>query len=525
MINVLFPAPASAAGRLVLAALRRSVSTTQARPLARAALLAPTESAIAVVVDAPDDWGDTLVEWVDRRVAKLVVFGRLPPALASRLGCSERAWPDHFADTVRSAPAAAGSSARSAACVRYGENAARLGARGWERSFERFDFTDEWNNLGYGAIRADESIWAVSQPVDVPDAARIASIEVDGAHCLAYAALWEQKESSVLWFNRAVGPCDSFEWRLVERFLSDHRADQLPCQPVVSEIPWGYDAAITSRLDCDEDIGAARELWRAYQRLGIPFSLAIHTSNLHDGTHFAMLREFAAASGTALLSHTATHAPNWGGSYEAARKEGAESMTLIEAVTGQRVRYAVSPFHQSPAYALAALCDVGYAGCIGGIIRNDPEFLIARGGFIAGLPQGFIGHSQQTMLHGDCMLASGDPLAVFKQAFDLAFETRTLFGYLDHPFSARYQYGWPDEAVRIDAHEKLLAYMRSRAKKPLFMNENVALDFLLAKASLQVIDDGRDFSFVQPGATANALPLAVEYRGECVPVTDGSLPR
>lgn len=525
MINVLFPAPASAAGRLVLAALRRSVSTTQAQPLARAALLAPTVSPIVVVVDAPDDWGDTLVEWVDRRVAKLVVFGRLPQAFAARLGCSERKWPDHFADAARSASAPAGSGARSAACVRYGENAARLGARGWERSFERFDFTDEWNNLGYGAIRADKSIWAVSQPVEVPDAARIASIEIDGAQCLAYAGLWEQEESSVLWFNRVVGPCDSFEWRLIERFLSDHRAEQLPCQPVVSEIPWGYDAAITSRLDCDEEIGSARELWRAYQRLGVPFSLAIHTSNLRDDTHFPMLREFAAASDTALLSHTATHAPNWGGSYEAARKEGEESIALIEAVTGQRVRYAVSPFHQSPTYALEALCDVGYAGCIGGIIRNDPEFLIARGGFIEGLPQGFIGHSQQTMLHGDCLLASGDPLAVFKQAFDLAFETRTLFGYLDHPFSARYQYGWADEAMRIDAHEKLVTYMRSRASKPLFMNENVALDFLLRKASLQVIDDGREFSFVQHDVTANALPLAVEYRGECVPATDGSLSR
>ncbi|MCX5539968.1 polysaccharide deacetylase family protein [Paraburkholderia sp. CNPSo 3076] len=525
MIGVLFSEPSSSAGRLVLAALQRSVSALQARPLARAALFAAGAPAIVVAVDVPDAWGEALVEWIDARAGKLVVFGRLPQALARRLGCTQAVWPEGLAQAARSASARSGRDAQSAACVCYGDSAALLGGRAWERPFERFDFTDEWNNLGYGAIRADGSIWALSQPVDVPPAARLASVEIDGASCLAYAALWERARSSVLWYNRAVGPCDSFEWRLVENFLSAHRAQALPCQPVLSEVPWGYDAAITSRLDCDEDIESARELWQVYQRLGVPFSLAIHTSNLRDDTHYAILREFAASAGTALLSHTATHAPNWGGSYEAALAEGAESMRLIEEVTGQRVRYAVSPFHQSPDYALRALCDVGYAGCVGGIIRNDPEFLIARGGALAGLPDGFVGHSQQTMLHGDCMLESGDALAVFKEAFDLACESRTLFGYLDHPFSPRYQYGWPDEAVRSDAHEQLIAYIRARAARPIFLDENAALDFLAAKASLQVVEDGAAFRFVASRGGANTLPFGVEYRGECMLVTNEGLPR
>ncbi|QGZ54010.1 polysaccharide deacetylase family protein [Paraburkholderia acidiphila] len=525
MIGVLFPETSSAAGRLVLAALQRSVSAAQARPLACAGLFAAGTPALIVAVDVPDAWGDALVEWIDGSAGKLLVFGRLPEALASRLGCTHAAWPQGLAEAARSVPALAGHDAQSAARVRYDDTATMLGGRAWERPFERFDFTDEWNNLGYGAIRADHSIWALRHPLDVPPAARLASVEIDGAARLAYAALWQQAQSSVLWFNRSVGPCDSFEWRLVENFLSAHRADVLPCQPVLSEIPWGYDAAITSRLDCDEDIESARALWQAYQRLGVPFSLAIHTSNLRDDTHYAILREFAASAGTALMSHTATHAPNWGGSYEAALAEGTESMRLIEEVTGQRVRYAVSPFHQSPDYALHALCDAGYAGCVGGIIRNDPEFLIARGGTLAGLPDGFIGHSQQTMLHGDCMLASGDALAVFKEAFDLARETRTLFGYLDHPFSPRYEYGWTDEAVRIAAHEQLIAHIRSRAVKPIFLDENAALDFLGAKASIQVVEDGDAFRFIAPRASSNALVFAVEYRGECVPVTNKGLPR
>ncbi|MFM0036772.1 polysaccharide deacetylase [Paraburkholderia strydomiana] len=514
MIGVFYPAPAAQAGILVLAAVRRSVTRTQANVLSRATLGTNGAPAVAFAVAAPDAWGEALAAWLEAGAKKLVVFGRLPRALAQKLGCAERSWPQQFEAATRSAPAASRQWAQSAASVVYTAQAAALGGRTWRRSFERFDFTDEWNNLGYGALRADGSIWAVREPIDVPDAARLASVEIDDERCFSYAALFDLPNASVLWFNRDVGPCDSFEWRLVENFLSGHRAGALPCQPVVSEIPAGYDAAITSRLDCDEDVESARPLWQTYQRLGVPFSLAIHTSNLHDDTHYAMLREFAGASATALLSHTATHAPNWGGSYEAALNEGAESAQRIADVVGERVRYAVSPFHQSPDYALQALADVGYAGCVGGIIRNDPEFLIARGGTLANMPEGFIGHSQQTMLHGDCMLADGDPIAVFKEAFDLAFETNTLFGYLDHPFSPRYQYGWPTEEERIGVHEQLIAWIRARARRPLFLDENAALDFLVTKSACKIVNDGAQFRFVAPEVAASTLPFAVDYRGE-----------
>ena len=32
----------------------------------------------------------------------------------------------------------------------------------FERDFERFDFTDEWNNLGYGRITTDGSPFSIS---------------------------------------------------------------------------------------------------------------------------------------------------------------------------------------------------------------------------------------------------------------------------------------------------------------------------------------------------------------------------
>jgi hypothetical protein len=268
------------------------------------------------------------------------------------------------------------------------------------------------------------------------------------------------------------------------------------------------------RLDCDEDVESARPLRDAYHAMGVQFSLAVHTTNLDDSRHHPILCEMAEA-GESILSHTATHAPNWGGSYEAALQEARESASRLQAVTGQSVRYAVSPFHQSPPYALAALADAGYCGCIGGIIRNDPEFLISRGGDLAGLPSGFIGHSQQHMLHGDCMLADGDPLAVFKQAFDRARETYSLFGYLDHPFSERYQYGWADESSRISAHQDLIEHIRTKAPGTLFLSENDAMDFLLAKSEWQVIERNGNFELNPPTSLSviNGLVPTIEYEG------------
>ncbi|WP_341313021.1 polysaccharide deacetylase [Paraburkholderia sp. IMGN_8] len=521
MIGILFSDASAEAGQYVLAAVQRSVSATQAQAISRSTLrsMAPD---VVFAVDVQDGWSADLIAWLRARPRKLVVFGRMPAALADYLRYQAKDWPAGLAAASRSASAPSGEARESTAVVCYGALAQKLGGQPWHRPFERFDFTDEWNNLGFGAIRGDDSIWAVSQAAQVPAEAELAAVFVAGERQFSYAALWDIGASSVLWFNRAVGPCDSFEWRTVEQFLSGHRPDALPCQPVLSELPWGYDAAITSRLDCDEDVESARPLWQAYQRLGVPFTLAVHTQNLSRTEHHGILREVLTdRQQGAVLSHTATHAPNWGGSYDNALAEGMQSATLLEAATGVPVRYAVSPFHQSPPYAMRGLADAGYEGCIGGIIRNDPEFLTSRGGALAGLPAGFIGHSQQCMLHGDCMLKEGDPLAIFKQAFDYAYTTNTLFGYLDHPFSERYWYGWPNEAVRIDAHEKFIEYIRSKAQKPLFMNEEVALDFLKFRSLTQVIEEGGVFRIQTPSGDAAPLALGVEFRGAHVQVEAG----
>lgn len=517
MIGVFYSYTHNEAGRLVLSALRRSVSGTQANHVSASSLDNIAFNTL-VAVDPSETYGNKLLAWLSlgKGKRKLIVFGNIPSSIAHKFECVQTEWPAAPEHWSRSTSAPTYGQAESAGSIQYSPLAQHLGGKEWQRPMERFDFTDEWNNLGFGAIRADGSIWALSQALNVPSKNELASLQINGVRHSSYAALFDMPEASILWFNRPVGPIDSYEWRLVENFIASYRHEELPCQPVLREIPWGYDAVITMRLDCDEDVESARSLWNVYREMAVPFSLAVHTANLTDDKHFTILRELI-SSGGGVLSHTATHAPNWGGSYEAALLEGTSSAQAIKTVTGIDVKYAVSPFHQSPPYALAALADAGYQGCIGGIIRNDPEFLLARGGYLANMPQGFIGHSQQCMLHGDCMLKEGDPLSVFKQAFDQAYETHTLFGYLDHPFSERYQYGWTDEASRIEAHRQFVAYIRSKSSNPAFLNENDALDFLRLKSETIIANEEMGFKVEMPTQSHDMVSnysLTVEFKGK-----------
>ncbi|MFP1756035.1 polysaccharide deacetylase family protein [Lonsdalea quercina] len=516
MIGVLYGWKSCTSGELVLAALRRSVTFSNAEQVALWDL--PQHNFLLAI--SPDEGqGQALLAWLANGPRKLILFGRLPHCLLQHFGMIPYSWPEPTETWARSPSAPSRNFAQSEALIHYLPKGEVLGARNWERPLERFDFTDEWNNLGFGAVRAEGTPWSLTAPLRAPERAELANVQLKDKILASYCALFDESESSILWVNREVGPIDSFEWRMVENFISSWRHEVLHCLPIISEIPFGYDAAITMRLDCDEDIASARALWAAYCEANVPLSLAIHTNNLPNDEHSAFLREFLAEGG-ALLSHTATHAPDWGGSYDAAHWEGIESRTKIEQACGVRVEYAVSPFHQSPDYALAALCDVGYRGCIGGIIRNDPAFLIARGGELAHLPKGFVGHSQQSMLHGDCMLTDGDPLAIFKRAFDRAYQTRTLYGYLDHPFSTRYQYGWPDEKTRVTAHQDFIAYIREHTEQPLFLDECRAMDFLRYRAAVQLRCEERGIVAYVP-ETGDDLKLAVEFRGSMYEISHG----
>lgn len=414
---------------------------------------------------------------------KVIIFGRLPESFISERNISHLESDNFTSDCTRSPLAETYSYSESKGYVEYTNLASTLFDFSMKRALERFDFTDEWNNLGYGRIRFDDSIWSISDLLVLPSENSLSDIKVHDTVVATYAGIFDDKNVSICWFNREVGPVDSPDWHLVEKFIASHRSEHLPCAPVLLEVPQGYDSAVTMRLDCDEDIESCRTLWDAYKHMDIPFSIAIHTTNLADAKHHSIVKEMH-KNDVAILSHTATHAPNWGGSYESALFEARESAAKIKELINEDVKYAVSPFHQAPEYALRALSDSGYRGCIGGIIRNDPEFLIHCGGNVDGQTGAFIGHSQQVMLHGDCILKEGDPLRVYKDSFKLSQNTFTLFGYLDHPFSERYSYGWGSEEQRLSVHRELITYIKSESENVLFLSENDALDFIYDKSFL-----------------------------------------
>lgn len=526
MIHVLAPGNDPALSMLLTAALARSCGREQVVAGSLSELLAPDSTGQAWVVTNPlEDWVPALIRLAGTG-NKLVLLGRLPASLAAFLNLRCEPLSAALQEAAACAPAATYRVSESAARVQWRtETTRRISDRSStppNRALRRYDFTDEWNNLGFGAISADGSIWSLAQQASLRPENELATVCSDASAFGAYAGLWDDGPGSVLWFNRGAGPVDSQEWRLLEDFLSCHRAADLPCWPVLGEIPYGYDAAVTMRLDCDEDVESARSLWQVYQRESIPFSLALHARVLADERHHQLPREVLAGGG-AILSHTATHAPDWGGSYEAAYLEGRQSAETILTTIGCPVRYAVSPFHQTPVYARWGLADAGYQGCIGGIIRNDFDFLMARSGTPPQSGEGFIGHSQQCMLHGDCLLESGDPLAVFKQAFDIARQGGAFFGYLDHPFSERYQYGWLTEAQRADAHLELIRHMRASGQM-LFANEDQAMDFLLARSRTQVQAIADGFLVRQP-ANAPDWALQVRYKGETLRVRGEGLLR
>lgn len=496
----------------MLAAFSRSVGLGQSELVSGA--IGDRTGNILVVVNSNQDGPPGLLRWLVSGPRKLVVFGEMPTELARHLGVEIDGVLGLDEADYLAKPASPGTGQESNGRIRYTSISHDLGGFEWQRPLCRYDFADEWNNLGYGAIKPGSTIWSLGGKYQFSAGDELAIVERNGDDRLgAYAGLFARQHHSVLWFNRPVGPIDSYEWRLIENFLSGHRADELPIQPIISEIPFGYDAVVTARLDCDEDVASAESLVEFYAARGVPLSLAILTRLLDDPKAIAMIQKTKAHGGS-ILSHSASHPSYWGGCYDRAYEEAQKSAEHLFVALGEAPKYAVSPFHQTPKYALTALAAAGYEGCVGGVISAEPAFNMARGGQLAGMDIGFVGHTQQCMLHGDCMLSDANPLAVYHRSFQLAFETRSMFAYLDHPFSERYQYGWDSEAARQEAHADMLDFVSKLAQNPLFLNLDDTLDFLQRKSIVEIASTNDGFLINAPGFVHDGLAICVEYGGE-----------
>jgi hypothetical protein len=444
---------------------------------------------VLVVADPLPSWGKFIHETMNINGSKVIMLGTVPASLLELLDAQQL--PEYTEEEqamFSCAPAQPNQYSESQAAVIYNVDN-ELGAKSpmHKRSCERFDFMAEWNNLGFTSIKADQSIWAIASKIEIPTQNTVADVMIASNPLSAYAGLWDITGSSLLWFNRPVGPVDSQEWLIIEEYVGSYRWESSICLPVISEIPPGYDACVTMRLDCDEDISSAQPLYDLYKEKGVPFSLALHTSVLTDTSHYDFLQKLVAEGGS-VLTHSVSHPVNWGGSYEEAMAQVNGSIEAIKGYLGDstEIKYAVSPFHQNPTYAVQGMADAGLTGFIGGIICNDPEYLFARGGEVPFTSQGFISHSQQCMLHGECMLEEADQLQIFKQSFDIAKQGKSLFGFLDHPFSPRYAYGWTSEIDRCAAHNDFIDYINASGKV-LYLTEEDALDWISLKASVELI--------------------------------------
>jgi hypothetical protein len=474
----------------------------------------PTSDAVVVVVSPGDESAELLGRLIHRN-GKVILQGSLGKRARELAGIETVAITPDLSALASCEPAPIHETSVSRAALVYADTGLGCASPLRRRHFCRFDFLDEWNNLGYGRIGVGNNRWSIDQLAG-HFATLVAGVEIDGAASVGAAVtLHDLPHGSVLWFARPVGAVDGQDWSVVETFISAHRADELPCRPFLRGIPHGFVAGVSMRLDCDENIASARPLFNLYRSRNCPISLAITTGQPANPENLVFIRDVLDEGGS-ILSHSVTHSPGWGGSSEIAEREARESKSWLEALaSGLKVRYAVSPFHQSPPYVPEALARAGYEGFIGGSIANDPEYMMARAGVLPFGPPGMVSHSQSCMLHGDSMLAGGDPLRVFKEAFRLAQDSSEFFGYLDHPFSERYAYGWPDEETRIATHSNYLDHLEatSGGGRLLFVNEDTCMQFIKEKAAAEIKYDSTLAKYTISKGQAAGFPISIGYRG------------
>lgn len=472
------------------------------------------ESLVYVFINPGDAETELLNQLLCQKV-KIILLGVVSPAIARLLNVETATLTNDVISWGACNPAPVYGFAESEARIHYSGLPEGIDCAIVDRPLIRYDFANEWNNHAYGAVRVDGSIWSLSCVANVINDATsvLASVYKGECEISAYAALTRINEAELLWVNRQAGLVDTHEFRLLETFICNYLPETSVCLPLLREVPYGYDAMVTMRLDCDESIKSALPLFELYKSKNIPFSLAIKTAQQADEADFQLLDDVISHGG-AILSHTVNHKNNWGVNKEDARSEARESRQwILDHVSNtETLEYAVSPFHQNPDYAVEALALEGYQGFIGGIICNDPQYLVSRGGELYGVDN-IITHSQQCMLHGDCLLkAANDQLAVYKKSAELCIRSGALFGYLDHPFSERYQYGWVSEAQRVGVHRDWLDYLQTMGRV-LFENEVNALSFIKSKSGINLCMDSGVVKFESRYTLPDYDP-AYEYRGE-----------
>ena len=224
--------------------------------------------------------------------------------------------------------------------------------------------------------------------------------------------------------------------------------------------------------------------------------------------------------GVDILSHSDSHAAHWGGSLDNACRELSISKQKLEKLLNKSISYAISPFHHTPDYIFEALSKSGYKGCVGGTVKQYQNNICARGITIE--PTDVTFHCQQVMLHGDCILRDGDPLRVYKQSFSKALHSESIFGYLDHPFSSRYQYGWQSEEQRLEKHSEFINYINKKCPKVLWSDETNTLDYIAWLNKIDISEDDCNY-IIEPPLLDPTRRAAINYKNKKYPLSTKSI--
>ena len=375
------------------------------------------------------------------------------------------------------------------------------------REWQRFDFADEWNNLGYGRIEKGDSPFSLSmlntEHIEFSHIiSEVIHFDTHEKICV-FAGIIEKEDKATLWINREMGLRDGVDFYLIEDFLCHYKNERFGSVPVLSEIPYGFSAAVTMRIDCDEEIASGRKLFELYKSHNIPFSLAI-TTNQDIGVDSIHLINDVIKHNGAVVSHSHTHASDWGGTQEKAEQEIYTSQKILKALLPDQysMDWVVSPFHQNSQNAIKGLVKAGIRGFIGGLIKNDPQYLQARAGeVISG--EKIITHSQQCMLHGDSYRLTG--IDIYKKTFENHYHSNTFFGFLDHPFSSTYSYGWANEEERLNIHDQFIKYMKE-FDSVWFTNLVEAMNFLWVKSYTKVWVENDQLKWSVPKHSFKDIP-------------------
>ncbi len=379
-----------------------------------------------------------------------------------------------------------------------------------ERPLCRYDFDLEWNNNFYGNISNENKILNLSHNCFLIEGRNVAYIKNSKCQNIPLISEFEINGNIIFWINRNLSLVDLPEWKIIEEFISNGYFRKYPCIPYLNEFSSSENGLITMRLDCDEDIESARNIFKIYKNNDLPISLAITTNQIKANHFLSSLPKEVNDYGGTILNHSHSHPINWGGSKEKIKEELITSNNLIEKSFGIKTEYAVSPFHHLTWAALEVLNELNFKGVIAGISSSHHEFLITKGGSI-NEKLDILVHSQQCMIHGDCLTKSrkvDSYLNAFSLYSNLGFST----GYLDHPISKRYDYGWKNFERQVKTHQQIVEYLINKNIK--FICQEELFERFAAKEKIKIKTINNNDFYSLEIKNESEVCLSITFGGE-----------